>query len=130
MNTEKNGQLQTGGEQEPKKSMGLELSSTTVQEKESNNDLALEIPSDKIVDHEKVGSSPFMIVTYITENNKKRSFLTLGNHRISDLVENAQELRDMVDNKEWEILVSLVTLVVERVIEQVKIEDRKAMALS
>lgn len=118
MNTENNGETQPGTVQEPSKSMGLQQSLTNAQQKVNNSQYG------KILKVVAIEDTPFTIVTVETEEgNYADSFISIGTHRITPMMYES-EAKVRIKKKDWGLIVSLVTIITERVYEQIKLEDK------
>lgn len=110
------GAAQTGTEQKAEKNMESLQSSALAIEKENNSN------SSKIMDVLKVRHTPFSIVTTGIENAEK-CFITVGNKRVSEMI--TKELAETkIKYKDWDLLSSLIVIITENVVEQMKLEDK------
>lgn len=74
--------------------------------------------SGKLLEILPVENTPFHIL--VTEMGH---FITIGNKVITE-PKTLKACYEMIEDKEWQIIVSLVVTITERVIEQIKLEDK------
>lgn len=103
--------------EESEKAKPLGVSPTNAQEKENNSTYG------KMLNVIQIEGTPFTMVTIETNGKPENTFLSIGTSRITKLMLPAQA-RKLVKDKDWNITVSLITIVTERVMEQIKLEDR------
>jgi hypothetical protein len=109
---------------EQKLNITTEQENNTTTESTQNYALDKENKSEsgKMVKIENVEGTPFTIVTVETED-KNNSFIAIGTSRITKLAP-AIQAKNAITKKDWGLIVSLVTIVTERVMEQIKLEDK------
>lgn len=76
---------------------------------------------NKILDRITIVGTPFTIVR--TEENLEKSFIAIGNNRITELTTEI-ELTEKLENKDWDLITSLVIIITERVMAGIKEEDQ------
>lgn len=78
------------------KKITLENSSTTANQAD-NTDY-----SEKLIDRTPLEGTPFTLIT-----TEEGYFLTFGKYKVSELVNNQEQLIDMVLEKEWNLLLNV-----------------------
>lgn len=115
-------EAQTTTEQEQKNTTPLEHGHTSVLEKANNVDYGM-IEGNRILDTQKIDNTPFHIISMKDDNGDIKCFTAIGNQRVSKLNHGTVDLLEKIYDKDWELIVSLITIITERVYEQLKRED-------
>lgn len=108
----KSGEAQTTTEPEQKSTTPLEHGHTSAQEQENK------LQSGKILEIKPVEGTPFSIVVI-----EQGTFISLGNQRISQIMKE-EESKLQIYRKDWNLIISLIVMITERVYEQIKLEDK------
>lgn len=100
----------------------LDISQTNVLNAENNKDYS-SIENNNLVETEPIKGTPFTIVKAKTDNGEKW-FTSIGNNRVTPLYNNQEDCLAEIHGKDWNLIVSLITIITERVHEQIKMEDK------
>lgn len=84
---------------------------TSAQPVENNND------SGKIIDGNLIEGTPFSIIK-IDMNGIQKSFLAIGQQRITDFTENRSQLWSRVKQRDWELIMQLCITISEAAIRK------------
>lgn len=76
------------------------------------------LQSGKILEIIPIENTPFHLLK--TQNG---TFITVGNKVISEPMTEIEAM-DKIDNIEWDTIVQLISIITERVVEAIKIEDQ------
>lgn len=120
---EKNTENLTGGQEpEDKKYTESEQSQTYALEKENKSK-----SGNEIAEKEKIEKTPFDIITITEEVEGKKiqvSFIAVGNKRITEITTYVKCLQ-MIQERDWNLMVSLITIITEAVTKEVLKEEAK-----
>lgn len=96
--------------------MGLQKSQNSVNKTENNKQYG------NILKVIAIDETPFTLVTIETEE-KENTFISIGTSRITSMM-TEERAKITVRKKDWQLIVSLITIITERVTEQIKLEDK------
>lgn len=85
---------------------------TNANEKQPNK----EISSKKLFTQEQVEDSPIWIVG---KEEEKEYFAILGENRITEIYETAEEVRELIEKRSWNLIITIASIVAEK-IDQIK----------
>lgn len=85
--------------------------------------------ANRLIDIEPIEGSPFTIVKDRTEYNEEtgkgnKIFLAVGNHRITEPYETEDEAMEQFIIQPWNITVTLITIVMEKLIELKELNNK------
>jgi len=66
-----------------------------------------------LIEYEQVENTPFTIVT-----QEGKHFGTLGNHRITEITENKEKLKEELNTFSWDRITQVIWAVVEKLTEK------------
>lgn len=107
---------QTKEEQEQEKSKEQLNTQSFALETENKEDFG-----NKILDRIPITGTPFHVVR--TNENLEESFIAVGNNRISE-IESEIELTERIENKDWNLITSLIICITDKVMQAIKEEDK------
>lgn len=73
---------------------------------------------------ELIEAHPYNDTKIVIRGHKDKGyFATIGNQRISDVKETVGEIEDLLDERDWNILMNIIAFILERVISESTIKE-------
>lgn len=75
-----------------------------------------------LVKRKQIEGTPFHIIKNITDNDKERYFLVMGDYRITEPTETEKETLDKLVTEYWKIVINVIAIATQTALE---VHDKK-----